>query len=956
MNSKSFRSLTVSAVSLAGAIFGFPAKAATPVAVWDRDFSTAVEGYTLNLNGNTLSSDNSTITITQASLGVDVNFTTAMTSGMTIIVHYGNLTTGSKDKMLATSCIVSDYTKDRTGIDLKQGGGLQGAFYNNGWADNGNVANSIGSSGYMAFKYKHDVGTYIYQSSTAGGFNANNWGSSGLKSSSDTSIYGVTVGGMRSGSPNNNWSAATDMTITGIAVFDSALSVDEMNSYTFPSAAASATMTVAGECSWSDTTKWDGGTAATSGNVTLNVTGGAVLTVDADVSIETVTVSGSGTLTIVAGSGNTVTLAAIDAGEITALNLKDINTSGAVTIAETGTVTNEVSGGGSVTCGALTCAESVKTGDGTLTFVGLSTATNFLVSAGTAQNSSSARNDNKGTGYGYYKGGTATVDELTTITVASGATLDLANTRGVCYRVISQGGAIKNSGSDIDTNQRQMTTLTLEGETTVSGNMFGLLGSQAAATTLATGGNTLNVAMNGGKSFILCNTTITGGGTINVTSGSLTLSGTVTYDATGATSGQALFSFPEGTEASASGISFTNLPEGTSYSIQGNQILLIDYVAKIGENTYKTLTDAVAAASGTDVINIVATTPAETLALTKNVTISNSTDVTINATISGDYGIVKYGEGTLTFATAPSTYTGGFTVAQGTAKTASSAVNVHTGSGFGKYPEGAAAANLYTITICAGATLDLANTAGVCYSIVSQGGTITNSGSDIGDNERQMTTLTLEGDTTITGNTFGLLGSGYASTTLTLNGHKLTVNLNSGKTFILCNTTISGSGTLEIASATCSAVRDKACAGTDEGFTLQIDSGATFSVPQTSACTFANVTNSGTINLSGGSFTVNGTYAPAAATATINNLTLAANSTLDVTVGAAAVTAAFAGTSPINVTGTGLVNGSVIVTGLENEPSSLPRVKVGGKQYRTVYDSTAKTLSLSFTALSISIR
>ncbi|MBQ8125387.1 MAG: LamG domain-containing protein [Kiritimatiellae bacterium] len=207
--------------------------AATPVAVWNGNFDKTVPGYTLNLNGNALSADKSAITIDQTYAGVDINFASAQ-SAMTVLVKYANLESGSNAKIVATSCNMSDYSKDRTGVDLQTNDALRGMWYNGGWSDFDPYEGTIAATGYFAFTYKPGGGTYLHTKEAAGAFpETATWGTSGLHSSND-SIYGATIGGMRSGSINTNWRAASGMEITAIAVFDSVLTVDELNAYSFP--------------------------------------------------------------------------------------------------------------------------------------------------------------------------------------------------------------------------------------------------------------------------------------------------------------------------------------------------------------------------------------------------------------------------------------------------------------------------------------------------------------------------------------------------------------------------------------------------------------------------------------------------------------------------------------------------------------------------------------------------
>ena len=159
--------------------------------------------------------------------------------------------------------------------------------------------------------------------------------------------------------------------------------------------------------------------------------------------------------------------------------------------------------------------------------------------------------------------------------------------------------------------------------------------------------------------------------------------------------------------------------------------------------------------------------------------LSGSGALTVDA---GANGVITLG--------AANTFTGGLTVKSGTLKTTNA-----TGYGPNNWND---TANLATITVETGATLDLGNTKDSCYAITSAG-TLTNSGSAIGPTNRQTTRLTLADDTTVSGNQFGLLGPGYAATTLALGEHTLTVDMATAETtFILCTTTVTGAGKIRL--------------------------------------------------------------------------------------------------------------------------------------------------------------
>lgn len=216
--------------------------AATPVAVWDGDFSAeslSKNGWTLNLMGNALSADNSTITIDRDNNGVRLDADTAV-DGVTVIVRYSGLAAGSYDRVLVTSNVDSGY--DRTGIRLTTGGYLAGCgngSTNSGTLSNyGSAAGSAPNSGYMAFVYKGGTdanarGTFIYFKTAGGTYPSNSsWGTYQLSYQADSVISGVTLGGMRQAV--SGWEAAKGMNITGVAVFEGRVSAAELNEYSFP--------------------------------------------------------------------------------------------------------------------------------------------------------------------------------------------------------------------------------------------------------------------------------------------------------------------------------------------------------------------------------------------------------------------------------------------------------------------------------------------------------------------------------------------------------------------------------------------------------------------------------------------------------------------------------------------------------------------------------------------------
>ena len=241
---------TISAIACSLSI---AAMAATPVAVWDGDFSpgelTKFSGYELvdwqmthggvSHESGATDVDYSSVTIDRNNQGLMFNASSAM-PGVTVLVKYSNLeSSSSKGRVLAASCVTSSHQYDRTGITLKSDGTLVGLWNSsttaNSDTDNGTASGSIAASGVMAFTYS-TAGTYLYYGARCADISTTAaWGSSGLKASADTAIYGAAIGGMNAGASRNGYEAAKGMTIEALAVFDSVLTVAEMNAYVWPS-------------------------------------------------------------------------------------------------------------------------------------------------------------------------------------------------------------------------------------------------------------------------------------------------------------------------------------------------------------------------------------------------------------------------------------------------------------------------------------------------------------------------------------------------------------------------------------------------------------------------------------------------------------------------------------------------------------------------------------------------
>lgn len=177
--------------------------------------------------------------------------------------------------------------------------------------------------------------------------------------------------------------------------------------------------------------------------------------------------------------------------------------------------------------------------------------------------------------------------------------------------------------------------------------------------------------------------------------------------------------------------------------------------------------------------------------LNGTITLNVAEGLTFTASKLACTNVVKTGKGAIVF-----TRDGGYrgcTIADGSASTT-------TGSGYGAYSAGSDMDGLSTITVGPTATLDVSGSRNSCYIIVSNGGTITNTGDDIPTGNRQTTKLVLNADTVVSGNLWGLRATGGKPSRLETNGHKLIVRMNANKGFILYDCTVTGGGILSLES------------------------------------------------------------------------------------------------------------------------------------------------------------
>lgn len=228
-----------------------------------------------------------------------------------------------------------------------------------------------------------------------------------------------------------------------------------------------------------------------------------------------------------------------------------------------------------------------KLGAGDLILSGANTFTKLEVAAGMVKN---GKTDGIPSGLGAFSGGNQ-CDNLSLITVAEGAKLDVANIAGngygSCYRV-ELAGELTNTGADMGTDWRQLSKITVTGDNAkITGNTESLLCSGWAATKIELGEHTLEIALNANKVIHLRTTTISGTGTIKITSGQLHITtGTSLAEETditvllaeGATFDDGLLIFPEANVKALDSVNNKIVKNGCVYSTAARDVATTIYV------------------------------------------------------------------------------------------------------------------------------------------------------------------------------------------------------------------------------------------------------------------------------------------------------------------------------------------------------------------------------------------
>ncbi len=218
--------------------FAGGAWAATPVAVWDGDFSTMTKGtYTLSENGNTKTDSYLQIS---GNNGVLVTSTEAL-NVFTVIVRCSGLNLASANKqVLFTSYGAANSPHDnKTGVNLPANNAVcRGIWESADWNDGATQGSVPAKYTTLIYNHQQTNGTYAYALGPTSDVDdtvvrTTLYSVVGLRSSG-TTYKGCAIGGLR-GTTSATLLPATGLKITSIAVFSGTLTEAEMKSYVFPS-------------------------------------------------------------------------------------------------------------------------------------------------------------------------------------------------------------------------------------------------------------------------------------------------------------------------------------------------------------------------------------------------------------------------------------------------------------------------------------------------------------------------------------------------------------------------------------------------------------------------------------------------------------------------------------------------------------------------------------------------
>ena len=290
-----------SALAAAVAALTLTTFAATPVAVWDGDFTTLTKGtFTLSENGNTktdsylqISGDN----------GITVTSTDAL-NVFTVIMRCSGLNLSSANKQVLFTSYARDEVasngtdyKNLTGVNLPANNAVcRGIWSAADWNDGATQGSVPANYTTLIYNHQQTNGTYGYalgptSSEDETVVRTTLYSVVGLRSSG-TTYYGFNIGGLR-GTTSTTLLPATGLKITSIAVFSGTLTEAEMTGYAFPSETQTINIT-------SDTSVSAINAQMDSGRqgVDLVVADGVTITFDTQFTPTAVNIASSGSITL----------------------------------------------------------------------------------------------------------------------------------------------------------------------------------------------------------------------------------------------------------------------------------------------------------------------------------------------------------------------------------------------------------------------------------------------------------------------------------------------------------------------------------------------------------------------------------------------------------------------------------------------------------------------------------
>lgn len=201
--------------------------AATPVAVWEGNFTSTQGGYTITAPEGSTTTIGDTIVIGDA--GVKIGTHPTGTKAFTAIIKYRNLSLTAEGSQ---TIFVGSNSANGNNIGVfmhAENGGLQGI------AQNAVYSNKVGSqmpdAGVMVVSHASDVSTTVFLK----GASSNAYNDTTLKYGTHNYDSVTIFGGAMADASSNIAGVATGAVIEKIAIFRAKLSQDEVNAYVFPS-------------------------------------------------------------------------------------------------------------------------------------------------------------------------------------------------------------------------------------------------------------------------------------------------------------------------------------------------------------------------------------------------------------------------------------------------------------------------------------------------------------------------------------------------------------------------------------------------------------------------------------------------------------------------------------------------------------------------------------------------